>query len=249
MHQKMISSDRHLRHRDSRKADEAACRSRFQCLEEVPLFAGLAEDSLLQLERASRSSLLSRGEYLYLDGDSAQSVFIVRDGWMVGLLTHEDGRELVLNEMRRGDLFGQHALLTGAQRSNTVVAHEDSELVELAGDDFLRIVDKEPLLARGLLALAALRLCAGNDRESALAFLGAGARVARILRLLDEMDSQTADRGYVTVSQEELAQRTGLTRQTVARFLGKWRREGWLLTGRGRIMLLNRAALHRVEQQ
>lgn len=229
--------------------DEVVSRSRLEFLAEVPLFAGLPEDSLRELDRASRNRSLSRGDYLYLDGDSARSVFIVRAGWMVVLLTHGDGRELVLNEMRRGDLFGQHALLTGAQRSNTVVAHEDSELVELGGDDFLRIVDREPSLARRLLALAALRLCASSERESALAFLGAGARVARVLRLLDDMDSQTTDRGYVTVSQEELAQRTGLTRQTVARFLGKWRREGWLLTGRGRIMLLNRAALRRVEQQ
>ena len=50
-------------------------------------------------------------------------------------------------------------------------------------------------------------------------------------------------------SQEEVAQRTGLTRQTVARFLGEWRRNGWLLTGRGQIELLDRAALLGVEEQ
>jgi CRP/FNR family transcriptional regulator, anaerobic regulatory protein len=54
-------------------------------------------------------------------------------------------------------------------------------------------------------------------------------------------------KGYVTISQEELAHRTGLIRQTVAKALGKWRRAGWLITGRGRILLLNRKALEELE--
>jgi CRP-like cAMP-binding protein len=66
---------------------------------------------------------------------------------------------------------------------------------------------------------------------------------------LDEMDQQTADRGYVTISQDELAQRTGLTRQTVARFLGDWRRQNYLITGRGRIMILQREALKNLEEE
>ncbi|HEX9018772.1 MAG TPA: helix-turn-helix domain-containing protein, partial [Anaerolineaceae bacterium] len=51
------------------------------------------------------------------------------------------------------------------------------------------------------------------------------------------------ERGYITISQEELAQRSGLIRQTVAKTLGQWRRKGWLLTGRGHIVLLNQNAL------
>ena len=55
--------------------------------------------------------------------------------------------------------------------------------------------------------------------------------------------STEGDKGYVTTSQEELANGTGLIRQTVAKALGKWRRDGWLKTGRGRIVILNRKAL------
>jgi CRP-like cAMP-binding protein len=55
------------------------------------------------------------------------------------------------------------------------------------------------------------------------------------------------EKGYITISQEELAERTGQTRQTVAKALGRWRRSGWLITGRGRIMLLKHAALADLE--
>jgi CRP-like cAMP-binding protein len=55
--------------------------------------------------------------------------------------------------------------------------------------------------------------------------------------------------GYVTISQDELAQRTGLIRQTVAKVLGKWRRAGWLITGRGRILIVDKKALRELERQ
>ena len=81
-------------------------------------------------------------------------------------------------------------------------------------------------------------------REMALAFLDAQARLARYLLHLEQ---EERDAGYVTVSQEDLARGTGLIRQTVAKALGQWRREGWLLTGRGRIVILNRKALERLQ--
>ena len=58
-----------------------------------------------------------------------------------------------------------------------------------------------------------------------------------------QLDQLASDVGYLTLSQEELATRVGLTRQTVATILGRWRRSGWLLTGRGHIVLLNRREL------
>ena len=76
------------------------------------------------------------------------------------------------------------------------------------------------------------------------AFLDAQARLARLLL---ELEKQEQEKGYITISQDELARRTGLIRQTVAKALGKWRRAGWLITGRGRILILNRKALEELE--
>ena len=83
-----------------------------------------------------------------------------------------------------------------------------------------------------------------SKREGALAFMDAQARLARLLL---ELEEQEQDKGYVTISQDELAHRTGLIRQTVAKALGEWRRAGWLITGRGRILILNRKALEGLE--
>ncbi len=59
---------------------------------------------------------VERGSYLFFEGDEAHSVYLVRHGWMVILLAAPDGRELVLSEMRRGDVFGENAVLTSLPR-------------------------------------------------------------------------------------------------------------------------------------
>jgi len=220
----------------------------YAALAATAVFAGLPPDSLRRLADACQVVQAEKGVVLFWQEDAAHSVYLVLAGRIVILLSSPHGRELVLSEMREGDLFGENALICGAPRSATAVAREDTRLLRVEGSAFLAALEHDSLLALRLLQLAAARLAASNDRESALVFLAAGARIAHVLLELDRQDATTADHGYVTISQEEIAQRTGLTRQTVARFLGKWRRDGWLLTGRGRIVLLNRAALQEVQE-
>jgi CRP/FNR family transcriptional regulator, cyclic AMP receptor protein len=213
----------------------------------LPLFSGLSETRLAALAQECRLKQVPRGACLFLQGDPADALFVVRSGSFAILLSSLDGRELVINEMRPGDCFGELGLLTGLSRSTNAVARAPgtSEVLVIPRDAFMAILEKEPLLSRRLLETIAQRLRNSSEREGALAFLDAQARLARVLLGLDD---QASERGYVTISQEELAQRTGLTRQTVAKALGRWRRRGWLITGRGHIMLLNRAQLQKFEQ-
>jgi CRP-like cAMP-binding protein len=151
---------------------------------------------------------------------------------------------MIIEEMRAGELLGELGVLTRRARSASAVARVHSELLVVPREAFLRVVDAEPRLARLVLDITASRLQVSLSREMALAFLNAQARLARHLLALEERER---DKGYVTASQEDLARGTGLIRQTVAKALGNWRRDGWLLTGRGRILILNRKALERVE--
>jgi CRP/FNR family cyclic AMP-dependent transcriptional regulator len=150
----------------------------------------------------------------------------------------------VINEMRLGDFFGEVGLLTSLPRSSSAIARTDCELLMLPSQSFLGILEAEPALVRRMLEMTAQRLRESSDRESALAFLDSQGRLARLML---QLGRQELEKGYITISQEELAERTGQTRQTVAKTLGRWRRAGWLITGRGRIMLLNHAALAQFE--
>jgi CRP-like cAMP-binding protein len=214
----------------------------------LPLFAGLSRTRLAAMAQECRFRRVPRGSYLFFQGDPADALYVVRSGSFVLLLSSPDGRELVINEMRPGDCFGELGLLTGHSRSTAAVARApgDSEVLVIPRDPFLALLEAEPLLSRRLLETTAERLRSSSQREAALAFLDAEARLARVLMGLDQAASE---RGYVTISQEELAQRACLTRQTVAKTLGRWRRRGWLITGRGHIMLLNRAQLEQLERR
>jgi CRP/FNR family cyclic AMP-dependent transcriptional regulator len=212
----------------------------------VPLFAGLDEGALQALARAGQLCRVPKGKLLFSQSDPSEAFYVVRSGCIAILLDSPDGRELVINEMRAGDGFGELGLITGQPRSTGAMAREASQVLAFPRDDFLTLLESQPSLVRRVLETMAYRLEVSTELESALAFLDAPARLARLLLQLDRKASAA---GYLTIGQEELAQRVGLTRQTVAKELGKWRRAGWLITGRGKIVLLNRAALRRQAEE
>ncbi len=215
-------------------------------LEGMPLFAGLGEASLQALAHAGKFVRVEKGQFVFFKSDPAEKVYLVRSGLVSIVLESPDGREMVINEMRPGDSFGEVGVLTGQPRSTSAIVRKEGTLLELPRQAFMSVLGTEPALARRILEMTANRLRGSSERESALAFLDAQARLARLLLQLEQ---QAAEKGYVTISQEELAQRTGQTRQTVAKALGRWRRAGWLITGRGHIMVLNRDALGRLEKE
>jgi CRP/FNR family cyclic AMP-dependent transcriptional regulator len=121
----------------------------------------------------------------------------------------------------------------------------DCEVLLMPSSAFREALQREPSLAARLLEITARRLQNSSKREEALAFHDAQQRLAQQLLHADQLVREV---GYITLSQDELATRVGLTRQTVAAILGRWRRNGWLLTGRGHIVLLNRDELQLLVQ-
>jgi CRP/FNR family transcriptional regulator, cyclic AMP receptor protein len=212
----------------------------------IPLFSKLSDASLSMLAKGCKFKVVEKGDVLFLQSDPSESAYIVCSGKISIILNSPDGREMVINEMRKGDIFGELGILTNKNRSTSAIARSETELLVIPQKVFLRIIDDEPQLTRRMLELTVSRLQNSSERESALVFMDAQARLAHLLL---ELDQQEEDKGYITISQEELAQRTGLIRQTVAKALGKWRRKGWLITGRGKIVLLDHKAFKEMETQ
>ncbi len=212
-------------------------------LRDAPIFEGVSDRILSDFTISSRIRVLEKGEILFSQTDPADTVYIVRSGCIAIFLATLEGRELVINEMHRGDCFGELSLITDQPRSTGALARESSEVISIPRDVFLKGLEAEPELMRRVLETTALRLRVSSERESALAFLDSSARIAKVLLQLDQ---QADDEGVINVTQEDLAQYVGLARQTVAQTLGEWRRVGWVETGRVRIVVKNREALERL---
>ena len=212
-------------------------------LRDAPIFEGVSERILSDITDSSRIRALEKGEILFSQTDPADTVYIVQSGCIAIFLATLEGRELVINEMHRGDCFGELSLITDQPRSTGALARESSEVISIPRDVFLKGLEAEPELMRRVLETTALRLRVSSERESALAFLDSSARIAKVLLQLDQ---QADNDGVIKVTQEDLAQYVGLARQTVAQALGQWRRVGWVETGRVRIEIKNREALERL---
>ena len=211
-------------------------------LKRLSLFADLNDAAITALARVCRVRAIPKGRAIFDQGQDADAAFIVRSGCVVVTLNTLDGRELVINEMRAGDLFGEVALLTQSTRTATATTSQASEIIIIPRDEFLAKIAADPNISPHIIQTLAQRLRSSAERESALAFQDAPARLAHTLL---ELDRQASAQGYVTISQEEISQRIGITRQTTAKILGKWRRAGWIITGRGKLVILDRAALRR----
>jgi CRP-like cAMP-binding protein len=216
-----------------------------QFLDQTPVFSVACPEVLNDLADAAGCKSLSEGELLFTQQDPADRVYVVISGCIMLFLATQDGKELVINEMRSGDCFGELSLITDKPRSTGAMAREASEILVLPCDAFMSALSADAVLMRRVLETTASRLQMSSERESALAFLDSDERIARTLI---ELDEKSGHEGFIRITQQTLGQYVGLTRQTVARTLGAWRQNGWVITARGGIRILNRSELEKMTQ-
>jgi CRP-like cAMP-binding protein len=173
-------------------------------------------------------------------------VYIVRSGVVAEFAGGPNELEIVIKERREGDFFGEIGILLAEPCLVTTVSIRPSVLVTIPQDEFLRLIQSEPSLTLYLLSTFARRLKISGEQLTAYAFLDAPARLAYMIMRLE---SDEGNRGSISISQEDLAQRCGLARQTVARILREWRSTGCIITRRGRIEVLDRARLNDVMRE
>lgn len=214
--------------------------SPLSALKRAPLFTGIDDGELRTFAQACYLRRFAAGDVLYAQADESDAAYVVASGVVAIILTTADGRELIIGEFRAGECIGEVAVITGSRHSSSAVGREAGAVVVIPRAEFAARAQSDARVAPRLVGMLAARLRDGIERERALAFLDAPTRLARALLELDRVESA---RGYVTISQEELAQRIGATRQTTAKVLGLWRRRGWIVTGRGRIVVLDRSAV------
>jgi CRP/FNR family cyclic AMP-dependent transcriptional regulator len=214
-----------------------------ECLRRAPLFQGLAAEDLRRLSRSFVRKRVEKGYVVFMEGDSADELYVVMGGSVLEHVTGPNELEIPVKERLPGDYFGEMGMLLGEPQFVTAIATQPTSLALLPKKEFLALVRSEPSMSLFLLKTLAHRLRQAAEFGIAYAYLDAYARLAYVILGLEEDEGGS---GSIKHSQEELAQRCGLARQTVARILGEWRDAGWLRTSRGRIEGIDRLALKQI---
>lgn len=212
-------------------------------LQRVRLFADLTPDDLLPIAKRVRWRRCARGTQILQQDEPGNVAFLILRGGVDVLLESDDGRQFIVARLGPGDHFGEMALLDEEPRSATVIATEESELVVLQRDEFLRELEAHPRLMRQMLISLSRRVRRTDAQVAALAF---GDTSVRLARLLVANAQPSADGPAVRAVQEQLAVMVGSTRQTVGRIFGEWRRAGYIRTGRSSTVLLQPDALQAI---
>jgi len=210
-------------------------------LRRAPLFEALDDDSAAALQAGVTVVELARAERLFEEGASGNQLYVILDGKIKLTRAAADGRENLLSVLGPGEMFGELSLFDPRPRTASATAVTDSRLAALAHDDLRSWLTGRPDVALHLLRALAQRLRRANDVMADLVFTDVPGRVAKaLLDLSDRFGTPQEDGLQVNhdLTQEELAQLVGASRETVNKALADFAARGWLQLSAKSVLLI-----------
>lgn len=205
------------------------------------LFAALSEDDARALRSTMATTRIDRGETLFKEGEQGDRLYILTTGKMKLGRTSPDGRENLVAVLGPGEMLGELSLFDPGPRSATATAVAQCELISLGHDSLTGFLAGRPAVAQAMLTALARRLRRTNDSLADLVFTDVPGRVAKALLDLSQRFGRATDEGVLVaheLTQEELAQLVGASRETVNKALADFAARGWLrLEGRAVVLL------------
>jgi CRP/FNR family cyclic AMP-dependent transcriptional regulator len=217
-------------------------------LRQAPLFNALDEEGARALRRNMTEVKKSRGERLFSEGDDGEELFVVLEGKMKLTRAAADGRENLLSVLGPGDMFGELSLFDPRPRTSTAIAVTDVTLASLRQEALKPWLTENPEASLHMLRALAQRLRRANDVIADLVFTDVPGRVAKnLLDLADRFGTQEPDGLHVhhDLTQEELAQLVGASRETVNKALADFAARGWLQISARSVLILDQERLRK----
>jgi CRP-like cAMP-binding protein len=221
-------------------------------LRRVWLFSGLEPGELAQIGGIATVRRYPSGETVVSQGDDSGDLFVVLSGSLKVTWNDADGGEVFLSVLKTSDVFGEIALLDDRPRSASVTAMEGCELLVVERRGFRALLVSVPNLAVNLLLVMARRMRMLSDRTQNMSLLNVECRLARTILSLAEQFGKQEPRGEILLtlklSQQDLANMVGATRELVNRRLKGWQDQGIIDIEKGRVVIRDAAALEAVGQ-
>ena len=214
-------------------------------LRQTPYFADVSQSQLSAVARSAVERSYRRGDPVFLEGDSCEGLYVVKSGRVRVYKISPEGREQVLLVAGPGGTFNEVPVFDGSPNPVSAAAVEPSNVIVLSRETMLGILREYPDVAEAVVQVFASRLRHLVALVEDLSFRQVTARVARIV-----MQSVSPHEGVgagvggrVRITQREIAEMAGTSREVAARALKALEEAGAIDVRRGDIQIIDDARL------
>jgi CRP/FNR family transcriptional regulator, cyclic AMP receptor protein len=223
-----IHAVHHQRHAD---AFDSQCHH----VQRVQLFSGLDQSEMKQIAAAARHLPKKRGEFVYVPGDRADSVYVLKKGRIKLSVLSESGKEIAIDIIQPGEIFGEFALVDESLRSNMTQALDDVALLVFNKRDFVNLLESQSKLALNYIRMVGDRR---RRMEKKLSDITSKEVPTRVCELLHELSANALSAGgvhqtLIPLTHQDVASLIGASRQTTTSVLNDLMRCGFIELGRG----------------
>jgi CRP/FNR family cyclic AMP-dependent transcriptional regulator len=223
--------------RDS-SATGGGAADRVSLLRNHPLFCELTPSILDRISTYVKRRSVAKGSTIFEKGDAGLGLIGVVSGSVKISVTSADGRDIVLNIIHPGEVFGEIALLDGRARTANATAMSDCELIVIERREFIPFLRSEPDVTLKLIEILCSRLRKTSEQVQDMTFLNLSTRLAKTLLQLAANAGPLKSTAKVAITQREISQIVGRSRESTNKQLRAWARRGWIRLERGSVTVL-----------
>ena len=233
---------------DKKGVSRPLASNKLAVLRKHAIFSDLDPDALDQLCRYAKHTTLKRGAAICSKGDPGNSLFAVVSGTVKISTSSADGRSAIFNLIGAGEIFGEVALLDGLARTADATAHTNCEIFVIDRREFIPFVKSQPALAMKFIELLCMRLRWTSDQVEQVILQNLPGRLASALIRLTEKRKLAPGGRTIAVTQQEISEMVGMTRESINKQLRAWAARNWVRLEHGAIVVLDAASLQAIAE-
>lgn len=200
-----------------------------ESIKNIPLFSSLTDKELRPVGDKLVVKRFRKNEIILQEEDTNEYMYIILNGKVKVIQTTEDGKEILLAIHQSGDFFGEMSLIDGKTSPATVIATENSTAAIISKKDFYSLIETQKKVLDNLLLILCSRHRESWEKIQMLNYKNASHRIKILFLMLSDKYGEKTTEGVtlnIKLTHQEIAEMTGMTRETVTRVIDRWQREG-----------------------
>ncbi len=206
-------------------------KSKFWYLKNINIFDGMNDSQMKMVEKMTTMSKLGKHHPIYFPQQPSNNIFFLKEGHVKLYRLHEDGREVILDILGPGEIFGELSMIDQGGRSEAAETLDDVLVCSMSMKDFESMLLHNPGLNLQLTKWIGLRLRRFEEKMSDLAFKDVTKRIISFLvRYAEDFGKMKAGGVHLSsfLSHQEIAFLTATSRQTVTTVLNDLKDHGYI---------------------